>query len=156
MRISAILLLCALSARPALACTFAPGYQAFRAAPIVRPTLVPAPAPEVVVESIERGYDDGDGASCSDAGILVLRVPSNALGYHFQIVAGGFDDVVFPEGYVRTVEPGRLRFVWLDGELSWQERIEVLVRVTTLSSDGVPSEPQVLRIRHPGGQSVRR
>ena len=156
MRIPAVLLLCALSARPALACSFAPGYQSFRVAPVLRPTLVPAPAPEVVVESIERGYDDGDGASCSDAGILVLRVPSDALGYHFEIVAGGFDDVVFPDGYVRTVERGRLRFVWLDGELDWQESIEVLVRVTTLSSDGVPSEPQVLRIRHPGGESPRR
>lgn len=157
MRTAVLIAVCALLAAPAAdACSFAPGYEAFRMAPVLRPTLVPAPAPEVVVESIQRGYDDGELASCSDAGILVLKVPSDSVGYHFEVVAGSFDDLVFPEGYVRTVEPGRLRFVWLDGELEWQESIDVLVRITTLSSDGVPSERQVLRIRHPGGASERR
>jgi hypothetical protein len=155
-RTAALIGIFALLGEPAFACTFAPGYQAFRVAPVLRPTLVPATAPTVTVESIERGYDDGDGGSCSDAGILVLKVPSDSVGYHFEVVAGGFDDVVFPQGYVRTVEPGRLRFVWLDGDHDWQESVDVLLRVTTISSDGVPSEPQVLRIRHPGGASARR
>jgi hypothetical protein len=156
MRAFAVLALCASFAAPAAACSFAPGYAAFPPPSRLRPTMVPAPAPEVIVERIDRGYADGNRASCSDAGILVLKVPSDALGYRFELVAGTLGDDVFPAGYVRTVAKGVLRFVWLDGERDWQESIDVLVKITTMSSNGVPSEPKVLRIRHPGGVGPRR
>jgi hypothetical protein len=146
----------ALAAQPAFACNLGPGYEAFGAGPtLLRPTMTLAPAPDVTVETIERGYDDGDGGSCSDAGILVLTVPSDALGYRFELVAGSLDDV-FPDGYVRTRERGRLRFVWLDGGHDWQESIDVLLKITTLSATGAVSEPTLLRIRHSGGASARR
>jgi hypothetical protein len=143
-------------AQPAFACSVGPGYEAFRVAPkLLRPTMTLAPAPDVAVETIERGYDDGGRGSCSDAGVLVLKVPSDVLGYRFELVAGSLDDV-FPDGYVRTRERGRLRFVWLDGEHDWQESIDVLLKITTLSATGVVSEPTLLRIRHSGGASPRR
>jgi hypothetical protein len=144
-------------ARPAFACSVGPGYEAFRVVPkLLRPTMTLAPAPDVAVETIERGYDDGDGGSCSDAGVLVLTAPSDALGYRLELVAGSLDDDVFPDGYVRTRERGRLRFVWLDGEQDWQESIDVLLKITTLSASGVVSEPTLLRVRHSGGARVRR
>jgi len=147
----------AFAAQPAFACSFGPGYEAFRVAPrVLRPTMTLAPAPDVAVETIERGYDDGNRGSCSDAGVLVLTVPSDALGYRFELVAGSLDDEVFPDGYVRTRERGRLRFVWLDGEQDWQESIDVLLKITTLSATGVVSEPTLLRVRHSGGASARR
>jgi hypothetical protein len=147
----------ALAAQPAFACSLGPGYEAFGAGlTLSRPTMMLAPAPDVTVETIERGYDDGDGGSCSDAGVLVLTVPSDALGYRFELVAGSLEEDVFPSGYVRTRERGRLRFVWLDGEHDWQESIDVLLKITTLSATGVVSEPTLLRIRHSGGASARR
>jgi hypothetical protein len=157
MRTIVVAALGVLLAESALACSFTPGYEPFRIEAVVRrPTPAPAAAPAIEVERIERGYDDGDGASCSDAGIFVFRVPSDVLGYRFEIVAGGDDGHVFPDGFVRTREPGRLRFVWLDGESNWQESIDLLVKVTAISSLGVVSEPALLRIRHSGGATGRR
>src|SRR5688572_18193559 len=156
MRTIVVAALGVLLAELGFACSLTPGYEPFpiESAPR-RPTPAPAAAPAIEVERIERGYDDGDGSSCSDAGILVLKVPSDALGYRFEIVAGSGAGV-FPDGFVRTRERGRLRFVWLDGESNWQESIDLLVKITTISSLGVISEPALLRIRHSGGTSVRR
>jgi len=35
---------------------------------------------------------------CANAGILVLKVPTETQGYSFEIVEGAFDDVVPGDG----------------------------------------------------------
>jgi hypothetical protein len=145
----------AITAIPALACSFAPGYKVFQPRPSLRAESVLAPAPKVTVDKITRGHKGDAAGTCSDAGILVLKVPSNALGYSFEIVEGAFDDVVFPEGFVQPTEAGLLRFVWLDGNTNVQEPIKVVVKVTTMSVDGKWSEPSLLRIEDPGRGGVR-
>jgi hypothetical protein len=135
---------------PSVACSVTPGYKVFRPL-ILRPGLSLEPAPKVTVSGITRGHKEGDpAASCSDAGILVLAVSSDALGYRFEIVEGEFDDVVFPESFVQPTEQGLLRFVWLDGDTNVQEPINVVVEITTLSANGTLSEPLLLRIEDPG------
>ena len=89
--------LVALLGGPALACSFAPGYETFQLGPVLRPSLALAPAPIVSVERIERGTK-GDPGMCANAGILVLKVPTETQGYSFEIVEGAFDDVVPGDG----------------------------------------------------------
>ena len=148
----AVLAVC-IVARPVLACSFAPGYEAFRPVRFL-PGSNLLPEPAVSVDRIERGHQ-GDAGLCADAGILVLKVPTEMLGYSFELVEGTFDDVVFPEGFVQPTERGYLRFVWLDGNTDRQEPIDVLVKITTMSATGVLSEPLLLRIEDPGRGSVR-
>jgi hypothetical protein len=142
-------------AHAAHGCSLGQGYELFRLSGVVYPAKRLAPAPEVSVASIKRGYNDGEPNSCSDAGVLVLRVPSDISGYRFELVEGTFDDAVFPEEFVRPILSGELSFVWLDGKTNWQEEIDVLVKVTAISSIGVLSKPTFLRIQHPGGARDR-
>jgi hypothetical protein len=141
-------------ALPVLACSVAPGYKVFLPGPIFRPGSLPDPAPKVTVDRIERGKR-GDPGMCADAGVLVLAVANDALGYSFEIVEGAFDDVVSPEGFIRSTEPGLLRFVWLDGSTYAQEPIRVVVKVTAMSATGSVSEPLLLRVEDPGRGGVR-
>jgi len=141
-----------------LACSFAPGYEVFLPGPILRPGSTLVSTPKVSVDRIERGRNEGDpAATCADAGILVLTVPNDVVGYSFEIVEGAFDDIVFPEGFVKATEtqPGLLRFVWLDGDTYVQEPIKVVVKVTAISTNGTLSEPLMLRIEDPGRGGVR-
>jgi len=140
-------------ALPALACSVAPGYKVFLPGPVFRPGSTLVPAPKVTVDRIQRG-NRGEPGMCADAGVLVLAVPNNALGYSFEIVEGAFDDVVFPEGFVQPTEPGLLRFVWLDGNTYAQEPIRIVVKVTAMSGNGSVSEPLLLRIEDPGRGGV--
>jgi hypothetical protein len=151
----ALVILSAVPLASSYGCSLMRGYARFELGPVLRPSNVLLPAPAVSVVSIERGYNDGDSGSCADAGILVLKVPSNAYGYRFELVEGAFDDVVFPDYFVRPIGGGELRFVWLDGRRNYQEPIKVVVRVTAISSTGAVSEPSVLPIEHPGGARVR-
>ena len=142
-------------ALPAMACSFAPGYKVFRPAPVLRPGFTLAPAPKVIVARLVRGHRGVPATDCSDAGILELTVPSDALGYSFEIVEGDFDDVVFPEGFVQPTQSGLLRFFWLDGNTNLQEPIKVVVKITTMSASGNVSEPLLLKIEDPGRGGVR-
>jgi hypothetical protein len=73
---------------------------------------------------------------CADAGVLVLAVSDDALGYSFEIVEGTFDDLAFPDGFVQPVQSGLLRLVWLDGNSYAQEPISVVVKITAMSGIG--------------------
>jgi|SRR6188768_723990 len=141
--------LLAMRTSAAIACSFAPGYEAFLPGPVMRPSPTLAPAPAVSVEGIRRGTN-GDPGMCADAGVLVLKVPRAAQGYSFELVEGRFDDQVFPQGFVQPTRPGYLTFVWLDGNTDVQEPIDVVVKVTAISNIGVLSEPLLLKIEHPG------
>jgi hypothetical protein len=151
-RTIAVVVLGATPVTPGYCCTLIGGYESFEVAQVLPATVVDA-APQVTVVSIKRGYEDRF-RWCPDFGALVLKVPSNELGYHFELVEGGIDDPFFPEGFVKP-QGGEFVFVWLEGRRSWREPINVLVRITTISSAGVVSEPALLRVEHPGRVRVR-
>jgi hypothetical protein len=113
------------------------------------------------VESLKRGYDDGNYASCSDAGVLTLRFtdgnPRRTTGYSLRIVEGKFEENVIPIGYIMpsdsTTQNDTIQFIWLDGSKNYQEPIDFKIEVMAVSIKGVQSEPYILHVTHPGGSS---
>lgn len=145
------------------ACSFAPGYQDFLVMPAYENQGRAPNIPKVEVAEISRGYDDGNFASCSDAGIIRLKITDDNVydktGYSFRIIEGTFEDQVFPEGYVMPPtslkSENEVMFVWLDGSKNYQEPIDIKVEITAISHRGIESKPYVLHIKHPGGVSNR-
>lgn len=156
-----IALMALLAFGDAQACSFARGYE------IVRPKTYPhdkdfvPPAPIGSVKALKRGFNDGDGASCSDAGILTIAIEHRAhpeiLGYSFRITSGSFPDAVFPDAVLAPIDLADgergFRFIWLDVPQNRQkaERIDATVEVRLVSRSGEESEPRVLHIMHEGG-----
>lgn len=143
------------------ACSFSEGYTSFYAAPQLTLRSKPPEKPNLEVSYIKRGFDDGDGGSCSDAGIIILRVlddnPKFATGYKFEVVDGSFEDSLFPESFItqptRPLVHGDFMFVWFDGPRNIQESIDLRVKATAMNLQGIESEPFVFQIYHPGGKS---
>jgi hypothetical protein len=140
-------------APPALACSVVGGYETFVPEPALRPSPTLARPPQVSVDSIRRGHA-GDSGMCADLGFLVLKVPSGRLGYSFELVEGNFTGV-FPKGFVQSVAPGFLSFVWIDGNTEAQEPIRAVVKITAMSITGALSEPLLLTIENPGRDRAR-
>lgn len=156
----ALTLLVAFSSLDALACSFAPGYRTFELSSTRPPNLGPTPTtPELSLHEIKRGSDDGNFASCSDAGILTISLddPEAAknLGFLFELESGSFPDKVLPEEIVAPIElaDGSLGFffVWLDlpAGRSDVEPIEVKVSVRAVSPTMVEGSKVYLDILNP-------
>jgi hypothetical protein len=150
-----------LSHSTAIACSFAPGYDEFLPSPLYKKKNHPLAIPKASVESIKRGYDDGNGGSCSDAGIIKIKFenenPIRATGYKLKIISGTFESHVIPD---YEVMPSRYNpsensmfFVWLDGSYNNQEKIDFVLQIIAVSPEGDESEPYNLKIRHAGGKS---
>lgn len=114
-------------------------------------------SPNFEVSSIHRGSDDGNYASCSDAGILTLKLLSKSMpnvGYLFSIEKGKYDVGLFPDEPIVTSKQfflsGEYNFIWLDGNSNEQEPIDIVVRIVAVSESGKKSEPTFLTINHPG------
>ncbi len=111
--------------------------------------------PNFSVNDITRGTI-GESGSCNDAGILSLAISPEPedTGYIFSIVDGTFEDQLFPSGPVirirDTIKPSSYFFVWLDGYSTEQEPIDITVKIVAVSKDGGVSEPQLLKVVHPG------
>jgi hypothetical protein len=117
------LMLFGFAADPALGCSFAAGYREFAAGSDTPPAADAAVVtPRMYVDELRRGYDDGNFASCSDAGILTIVIQDGAaaqdLGFDFILESGAFPDAVLPERIVSPIELGDglwgFSFVWLD------------------------------------------
>jgi hypothetical protein len=138
---------------PALACSVAPDYEVMDT-PSVADTTGPRSAPpSVTVERIVRGREGWIG-SCSVLGLVALKVPVEPLAFRFEIVEGVFGDV-FPDAFVRPRRPGTLLFIWSDENSDEQKPIRLVVKITTLSSNGVLSDPQFITIEDAGRAAVR-
>ena len=138
------------------ACSFARGWNHFLVEPRYGAEEITPELPNVSVSEIKRGYNDGNYASCSDAGIITLKVgnaPIGELGYTFEIEDSEFEDAVFPEGIFAPLENGEIRFVWLDGSKNYQEDFDISVRIHSVNKQGVYSEPVFIQISHAGGGS---
>lgn len=138
------------------ACSFARGWNHFLVEPRYGAEETKPELPIVEVSEITRGYNDGNYASCSDAGVIILKVantPIGELGYTFSIENGEFEDAVFPEGVFSPLENGEIFFVWLDGSVDHQEAFDLSVRVHSVNKQGVYSDPVFIRVSHEGGRS---
>jgi|TARA_B110000211_G_scaffold158508_1_gene179461 hypothetical protein len=140
----------------AAACSFAPAFDEFV---ISENSSDKVTTPTFRVDSIHRGTDDGNHGSCSDAGFINLKLealPSHEQGYIFKIVEGKFEDQLFYESPVvpsKFMENEKLfSFLWLDGSNKEQEPINITVQIIAVSRSGNKSEPQRLKITHPGIQ----
>jgi hypothetical protein len=145
-----------------LACDFPLGYESVVPTPILGGPVGEAPGPpNISVAELKRGFDDGNGASCSDAGILRLRVSrtesESIAGYLFRLEEGYFPEATLPDGYVMPVlliEGGRgFQFVWLDlprGQKTIKP-MDATISVRQISSGGYLSEPVLLHVSHRGG-----
>lgn len=134
-------------------CSFAPTYKLFE---VTTHEHIQAPTPNFQLSNIKRGFNDGNGASCSDAGILSFRatnLPSNETGYIFKISTGGFEDRIFelsPITFNEFSTDGTFNFVWFDGNSDEQEPINITVEIMAISKSGNKSKPQYLEVSHPG------
>ncbi|MCG7530873.1 hypothetical protein MHM98_05815 [Psychrobium sp. MM17-31] len=146
---------------PALACSFMSIYTKLDIESYTGPA-VKAVSPNFKVESIKRGSDDGNFASCSDAGVLKLRNSnhsSDQQGYVFEVVEGAYKepifsgDILFPDKLWH--DKSLYKIIWFDGNTNEQEPFNILVKITAVSISGDKSEPQYLAIKHSGTKAQR-
>lgn len=142
-------------------CDLPAGYE--RAEP-PRPSVLsdnPDPGPQVRVELLRRGFDDGNPRSCSNVGVLTLVLDPGSIGptevYSFEVAGGSLPSGLLPGGYVESVELGGnqrgFRFYWLDLAPDDDELAPLngVIRIVRSTFAGVRSEPMVLNIADPGG-----
>ena len=152
---TAKIVLCAISlavSASALGCSYGRGYNRINPEIVDRVSAeqgAPAESPSGVSLELKRGYNDGDPASCSDAGILTIAFPESlppkVAGILIHAESGHLTEV-FPQHFVLPIRrAGRrvLRFIWLD----WPRQNlgqEVVVRY--LQRNGSLSEPLILEL----------
>ena len=146
-------------------CAMPPGYE--RAQP---PRLSAAQTqlrerPLILIDSLRRGFDDGNPRSCSNAGVLTLvisetdRAPTEV--YSFEIAQGSLPEGLLPSGYVEPIDIGSgrqgFRFSWLDLRAGSQmlASIDGVIRITRVSFAGERSEPLLVPIIDAGGEAAR-
>ena len=91
-----------------------------------------------------------------------VRGAKGSFGYAFELVKSniGPDPIDFPQHALRsspsTDDAAFLyHFAWNDGAYRWQEPLELKIRITGVDRWGRSSEPCLLTVRHPGGESTR-
>lgn len=121
----------------------------------------PRPGPGLRVESVRRGFDDGNERSCSNVGVLTLVLDPQSVTetevYSFEVAEGRLPRGLLPNGYVESVDLGAgqrgFRFYWLDlapgdAELA---PIGAALRISRTFYDGSRSEPMIVDVFDAGG-----
>jgi len=137
------------------ACSFARGWNHFLVEPRHEAEETKPKLPKLEVSEVRRGYNDGNYASCSDAGIITFKAantPIGEFGYTFEIEEGEFEGSVFPKGALAPLENGEIFFVWLDGSKNYQEAFDLSVRVHSVNKQGIYSDSVFIQISHAGGE----
>jgi hypothetical protein len=137
----------------ALGCSVVPDYEVMDGSSVGGAAGPRSAPPSVTIERIVRGREGWIG-SCSVLGFVALTIPAEPLAFRFEIVEGGYRDL-FPDAFVRPRRPGALVFVWSDANSEEQKPIRLVVRVTSLSGNGVLSDPQFITIEDPGRTATR-
>ncbi|TAP41294.1 hypothetical protein [Alteromonas sp. KUL49] len=135
----------------ACACSFAPGYDFVRPSSVQNGNVIPL-KPIVSVVSVHRGTDDGNGGSCSDAGMIVIKFEEsnspNKTAYRFKVLDSEFFSEVLPKEEVTYTSYNRSKremyFVWFDLGESRPETIGFTLELTAVSASGKESEPVVV------------
>jgi hypothetical protein len=146
-------------------CAMPPGYE--RAQP---PRLSAAQTqlrerPSVLIDSLRRGFDDGNPRSCSNAGVLTLVINESDTAptevYEFDVAEGSLPQGMLPSGYVEPIDisSGRqgFRFSWLDLREGSDTlaSIDAVLSITRVSYAGERSEPLLVPIMDAGGVAAR-
>ena len=113
--------------------------------------------PAFELDRVQRGTDDGNHGSCSDAGTIILKLknmPNIEQGYIFELVDSTFEDILFSNKAITLadflVDKDKYYFVWFDGNSEEQEAFDITIKITAVSRSGVKSDPQYLKVAHPG------
>ena len=135
-----------------LACSFSPSFESvpFLVKPSYGKSVVPKP-PVLEVASISRGYDDGNGGSCSDFGVIELKVLTDEVGYEITVNQPNEYKKIIPEGLYGAVKDGSnfyIRFVWLEDLTKKQERISIMLDVRAMSKNGQLSEQVQIKVEN--------
>jgi hypothetical protein len=132
-------------------CRFDPNFRStpFLVTPSFKEQPVPKPA-VVELSYIKRGFDDGDFASCSDAGIIELKGSTNTVGYDISVIEPDEHKRIISDGLYGAVKEDNgffIRFIWLDGLKDYQDPISLSLEVRAMSITGQLSEPVELEIK---------
>lgn len=145
----ALALVCAL---PAHACRFPHGFKSVKPETAWLEPRGPKPAAPKISVTLDRGYDDGDFASCSDAGVLKIRVhPTTATAGYFVKVEKGQLPFSLPGYYIAPVEEDGevfLRFVWLDLP---NKNLSAKLSIVEKNRQGMTSDPTVFEVQSRSG-----
>ena len=136
------------------ACSFNQGYEPFRTSSSYQSASIPKKTNASVI-SIERGFDDGNGGSCSDAGIIRVKIhdenPINRTGYKFRVVDNELFSNLFPSEPVIASALNRSEnefvFVWYDLGETHNQEMKFTLEITAVSYFGNESEPFQLLIQ---------
>ena len=155
-----VTLLLSITCIDAGACSFARGFEDFIPKPSRNPDDRAPSTPVAKVVEIKRGFNDGNGGSCSDAGIISIQFdevnPVEKTGYKFRISKGSFNSRVIPTGPVMPTHFGEgnsMFFVWLDGSNNYQEPINFTLEIVAVFDNDRESKPYYLEVVHAGGKS---
>ena len=98
---------------------------------------------------VQRGVDDGNGGSCSDAGTIVVQFkdanPVHKTEYRFKVLDNELFSDIFPDepiaftGFYRNNR--EMFFVWFDLGKTRTEKLDFSLEVTAVSLSGEESEP---------------
>jgi len=137
-----------------LACSFMPTKMTFKISSIEKVEPI---TPTFEVNHIGRGENDGNHGSCSDAGVISLKIKeisSIEQGYIFEIIEGTFEDTLFDTEPViindLIEDKSTYSFIWFGGSSQEQEAINIKVKIIAVSRSGHKSDPQFIEIKHPG------
>ena len=135
------------------ACSWAESTKEFEYSQVQAPSVVPK-KPSFIVESVSRGHKDG--TNCGGFGSIVLKIDPEPkdLGYIFSIAEGSVNELEFLQEPIVRIEgssqSGIYSFIWFDGYSNRQEAIDVTLSIVAVSKKNQFSEPQFLKLKHPG------
>jgi hypothetical protein len=146
-------------------CELPAGYERAERPRLSLATGEPLPGPEVYIESLRRGFDDGNPRSCSNVGVLTLVLDPRTITatevYSFDIAGGTLPAGLLPNGYVESVDLGAeqrgFRFYWLDLAPDADELapLDGVIRINRTTYAGEPAIPMVLEVVDRGGVPER-
>ena len=138
---------------PAIACSFVPGYEPLRVTSAYQSNFVPD-KPYALISSVRRGLDDGNGGSCSDAGILTIKIddsnPTHKTAYKFKVLDNELFSSIFPSEPVMIspleIKTGEMFFVWFDLGETKGKKMNFTLEIVAVAPSGTESEPFELAV----------
>lgn len=135
-----------------IACSIAPVIEPFE---FTEGSSTLPDTPSFKTINIVRG-EKRPGDSCEYAHITfqLNSEPKEATGYIFEIPEGNIRAISFPDYSVKRIRQrtkvGQYTFDLLDKYSIEQDPIDIIVKITAVSKTGLKSNPQFLKVRHPG------
>ena len=133
------------------ACSFAPTLEHFQYSNEY--SEIPN-KPNFVLESISRGFKNGNNCGGFATFILSTVDEEKDVGYFFSFANGEVGDLEFSKEAIVQIKNNsnadKYIFIWFDGYSNKQEEIDATLKIIAVSKNHQLSEPQYLKISHPG------